>query len=658
MWRGIVVSALIPFALVCPTLPAGAATLSWQNPGTGDWFVPGNWSPNQVPTSADSAYILNGGTATATGVPVSAGSLNVGTASGPTAATGTVQIAGGNLTLTTSNSLTVGTTAYGTTGGTGTGTLEVTGTISGPIGGIFVGSNDATGGTASGRLTSTGLTSTAPGGLFFLGVGRDFGGGAATGVLETGALSLAGPVEWFEVGLTVLDGRTADGTLRATSGDLTVKNSAYVGSHAGATTMPGSAQGLLELGGTLTSTGGGSLTVGYLSSNHAGSATGSVAAQGVAGFSSMLVGTADSTTTGTATGTLTVGAGGLQGGSLNVGTTSGAAAATGTVTVAGGGATVTGGLTIASASGSGNASGQMTVAQGNVSAPGGLFVGYLSGTSPKSADGMFSLTSGQLTAGSVAVGQGLGAGTVTGDVRLSNVAGQVTSIQIGESFNASATVSGVMSLVNSVLTVDKFVAVGSSLGGPGNGTLSLVDSRLNVGSTASTPSLEDDMFIGMGAGGTGLLSLTRSLVDVGDFLSLGTGALLEIGMEGTTRGLQYGAVDVYGGLLGGSLQVEFGFTPIFDEGFFDLIVSGTADGLSGAFSTIDIMGLDPAYRAWTEFALDSVGGMDVEIFRLHVARAEIPVPEPPAVLVLITTGLAGLGFLLRARRRGRNSESH
>jgi len=50
------------------------------------------------------------------------------------------------------------------------------------------------------------------------------------------------------------------------------------------------------------------------------------------------------------------------------------------------------------------------------------------------------------------------------------------------------------------------------------------------------------------------------------------------------------------------------------------------------------MGLDPAYRAWTEFALDSVGGMDVEIFRLHVARAEIPVPEPPAVLVLITTG--------------------
>jgi hypothetical protein len=655
-----VVSALIPFALVCFAVPAAAATLSWQNPGTGDWFDLNNWSPNQVPTSADSASISNGGTATATGVPVTVGSLTIGTTSTTAAATGTVSIAGGNLSLSSSNNLNVGTT-YGTTGGTGTGTLEVAGAISGPIGGIFVGSNTAAGGTASGRLTSAGLTSTNPVGLAFLGVGRDQGGGAATGVLETGALNLAGPVEWFEVGLTVLDGRSADGTLRATSGDLTVRNSAYVGTHAGTTAVAGSARGVLELGGALTSLGGGgyaSLSVGELSGNRTGTATGSVTAQGVAGFSyGIQVGTAWDHTTGSATGTLAVGAGGLQGGSLTVGTTYGAAAATGTVTVAAGGATLTGGLTIGSASGSGNASGQMTVAQSNVSAPGGLFVGYLSGASPKSANGVFSLTSGQLTAGPVAVGQGLGAGTVTGDVRLSNVVGQVTSIQIGESFNASATVSGVMSLVNSVLTVDKFVAVGSSLGGAGNGSLSLVDSRLNVGAAAGTPSLEDDMFVGMGTGGMGLLSLTRSLVDVGDFLSLGTGALLEIGIEGTTRGLQYGALDVYGGLLGGGLQVDFGFTPSFDEGIFDLIVSGTADGLSGAFSTIDIVGLDPAFRAWTEFAVDSVGGTDVEIFRLHVARAEVPVPEPPTALVLIPTGVAGVGFLFRARRRGGKSQT-
>jgi len=144
---------------------------------------------------------------------------------------------------------------------------------------------------------------------------------------------------------------------------------------------------------------------------------------------------------------------------------------------------------------------------------------------------------------------------------------------------------------------------------------------------------------------------------VGDFLSLGTGALLEIGIEGTARGLQYGALDVYGGVLGGRLQVDFGFTPSFDEGIFDLIVSGTTDGLSGAFSTIDIVGLDPAFRAWTEFAVDSVGGTDVEIFRLHVARAEVPVPEPPTALVLIPTGVAGVGFLFRARRRGGKSQT-
>ncbi len=534
------------------------------------------------------------------------------------------------------------------------------GAISGPIGGIFVGSNTAAGGTASGRLASAGLTSTNSAGLAFLGVGRDQGGGAATGVLETGALTLAGPVEWFEVGFTVMGGRSADGTLRATSGDLTVRNSAYVGTHAGTTAVAGSARGVLELGGTLTSVGRGgpgALSVSELSGNRTGTATGSVTAQGVAGFASgMQVGTAGDHTPGSATGTLAVGPGGLQGGSFTVGTTHGAAA-TGTVTVAAGGTTLAGSFIIGSASGSGNASGQMTVAQGNVSAPGGLFVGYPSGASPKSADGMFSLTSGRLAAGSVAVGQRAGAGTVTGDVRLSNVVGQVTSIQIGENFNAAATVSGVISVANPVLTVEKFVAVGSSLGGAGNGSLSLVDSRLNVGAAAGTPSLEDDMFVGIGTGGTGLLSLTRSLVDVGDFLSLGTGALLEIGIEGTARGLQYGALDVYGGVLGGRLQVDFGFTPSFDEGIFDLIVSGTTDGLSGAFSTIDIVGLDPAFRAWTEFAVDSVGGTDVEIFRLHVARAEVPVPEPPTALVLIPTGVAGVGFLFRARRRGGKSQT-
>ena len=77
-WQAIV-SAI---ALAAAT--ANATDLVWIG-GTGNWNAAGNWSPAQVPTAADSAWITNNGTYTVTlpaGTTATSGSLTVGGASG------------------------------------------------------------------------------------------------------------------------------------------------------------------------------------------------------------------------------------------------------------------------------------------------------------------------------------------------------------------------------------------------------------------------------------------------------------------------------------------------------------------------------------------------------------------------------------------------
>jgi hypothetical protein len=58
-----------------------AAVLTWQNPGTGNWFDGVNWDASgNVPGVSDAALILNGGTAQA-GSTINPSSLTVGTTS-------------------------------------------------------------------------------------------------------------------------------------------------------------------------------------------------------------------------------------------------------------------------------------------------------------------------------------------------------------------------------------------------------------------------------------------------------------------------------------------------------------------------------------------------------------------------------------------------
>ena len=84
--------------------PAGAADTWWQHDpaSPGDWFDPANWTGG-VPTSADSAYVDNGGTARIASGAADASDLRVGRYPGTS---GAVEHSGGSNTI--QNALTLG----------------------------------------------------------------------------------------------------------------------------------------------------------------------------------------------------------------------------------------------------------------------------------------------------------------------------------------------------------------------------------------------------------------------------------------------------------------------------------------------------------------------------------------------------------------------
>ena len=70
---------------------AGAYAADWNAP-TGDWFTPGNWSTNAVPSAANQVTINNGGTAQVQSAAAAAGATYVGTTG-----SGTLAISGGGV---------------------------------------------------------------------------------------------------------------------------------------------------------------------------------------------------------------------------------------------------------------------------------------------------------------------------------------------------------------------------------------------------------------------------------------------------------------------------------------------------------------------------------------------------------------------------------
>jgi hypothetical protein len=192
---------------------ANAADLVWIG-GTGNWNAAGNWSPAQVPTAADNAWITNSGTYTVTvpaGTTATNGSLTVGGASGTqtlaidratlTVGGPSVVSANGHLdflvsqsVLTGAGNLTVNGTlnwANGAMSGTGTTTIGSGGVLAIGSGGVTFGrtlTNAGTGSWSGGNLTmSAGVAfNNLAGGTFDITADGRLGGAATTPVNNSG----------------------------------------------------------------------------------------------------------------------------------------------------------------------------------------------------------------------------------------------------------------------------------------------------------------------------------------------------------------------------------------------------------------------------------------------------------------------------------------
>jgi hypothetical protein len=231
-------------------------------------------------------------------------------------------------------------------------------------------------------------------------------------------------------------------------------------------------------------------------------------------------------------------------------------------------------------------------------------------------------------------------------------ASTITALNIGNSSTGEAT--GSMTVGGGTLRAGN-VFIGTTSTGSAHGSLALTNTLLEAGSvlagfnggiahlafTDSDGTVSDDFRL---LGGS--LSLTRSLLDVGDEFVLGDEAALMMAIEGPQRGDFYGAIDAAVATLAGELQVDFtGLLPFADTMVFDLLRSGSAGGISGDFANLSFIGLLDGYSLLAGIELDGV-----EVYRLRLSRIEVPEPGSLGLLLL---SLGTLGAFGRASRRER-----
>lgn len=624
--------------------PASAATFNWNTPGTGDWFDTDNWTPIGVPVAGDIAIVNNGGTAEAA-ADVSLGELVIGRAFGAgDAASGTVS-ASGNLT-TPGFPLFVG-TALGADGTTATGALTVGGDLTVPSALIGVAlaplpppapfqPSQATGTiavdgnatlsagaldvgfavglemTATGALSVGGTLATAGAGTWRIGVAA---GGAATGTVSASGIDSTASLSNLFVGNVA--GGSADGAVTLGSGDLRVSGTVRIGSIT--TDSGGTATGALDLGGALVGTGAAiqSLAVGRgfgedpFDPAGTGTATGSLAASGIAGFRGIEIGVWSGYEGSgvTIAGTATIGAGGIVTespipGTLWVGRTS---LSDVNNAITGPGATVSGGLSVA-----GDVSGFGLVEIGTVSRSG-------------SATGTLDLANGTLGANVLRIGEYLPfAGTAT---------------------DVAVTTDGRLTVTDGAVAVGLFTTVGSLTASPNGATqgeLALTRSTLTTetlrvgigGSVIASEGSSVSVSGFAGVGGTSSAPATLTLDD--STLATGAAAALNIGSFGTA-----GSFTVTNGSavsVGGDLRI--GTHNAFGDADGTLALTGSSLLVAG---NVALGGLFDTQRGRLSLT-DSSASVDGSVFQ--GANANLGAEFGSAILEIDRSALSIAGSLI------------
>jgi len=313
------------------------------------------------------------------------------------------------------------------------------------------------------------------------------------------------------------------------------------------------------------------------------------------------------------------------------------AGAMGTVTVTGASSQWTlGGLTVGASGGQGT----LTIADGGVvdSAPGAT-IGLSAG-----AVGTVTLTgaSSQWTLGGLTVGASGGQGTLT--IESGAVVTGASGI-VGSSTGSLGTV--VVTDAGSTWINTTTLEVGIN----GTGSLTVQNGGLVAAGTLQNPETITIGALGNvdAKGGT----LIGNIVNDGTFDPLGTATVdggftlnsdgtLSLDVAGTGSG-QYGVLDVSGvGAFDGTLSLDFidGFAPLKGD-IFVFIDDNTA---TFDFANTDILGLKPGFLYSENFS-------DGQFTLTALNNGQSATPEPGA-LILLGSGLLGLGVLER-RRRGR-----
>jgi hypothetical protein len=137
---------------------------------------------------------------------------------------------------------------------------------------------------------------------------------------------------------------------------------------------------------------------------------------------------------------------------------------------------------------------------------------------------------------------------------------------------------------------------------------------------------------------------------VANGFTLGTGATLNIDIDGLLRGSEYGAIDAGLASLSGVLAIDFSdLVPLAGTMVFDLLRSGAIDGILGDFASVTFTGLQSGYSVLAGIELDGV-----EVYRVRVVSQSVP---EPGTLALLLSCLGAALWIRVARPRGMGATS-